>query len=113
MGDAVDAGREGAARARADLEQAVADTKRAYADSRRAYREARAAEHADEHDAVTMADAPPGSEDSADRDTRRGLTAGGTLSVASGNRAQRTMFYFSRAGWRSTSCSPSCRLSCC
>lgn len=73
VGDAVSAGREGAARARADLEQAVADTKQAYADSRRAYREARAAEHADEHDAVTMADAPSGAvTDSADRDTRDG-----------------------------------------
>ena len=41
VGDAVEAGREGAADARADLERAVADTKRAYADSRRAYREAR------------------------------------------------------------------------
>ncbi len=41
VGDAVSVGREGAARARADLEQAVADTKRAYAESRRAYREAR------------------------------------------------------------------------
>lgn len=41
VGDAVEAGREGAADARADLERAVADSKRAYADSRRAYREAR------------------------------------------------------------------------
>jgi gas vesicle protein len=73
VGDAVNAGREGAARARADLEQAVADTKQAYADSRRAYREARAAEHADEHDTMTMTDAPAGAvTDSADRDTRDG-----------------------------------------
>lgn len=41
MSDAVAAGREGAADARADLERAVEDTKRAYAESRRAYRDAR------------------------------------------------------------------------
>jgi hypothetical protein len=41
VGDAVDAGREAAMQARAELERAVAETKRAYADSRRAYREAR------------------------------------------------------------------------
>lgn len=37
VSDAVHAGREGAAQARAELERAVADSKRAYAESRRAH----------------------------------------------------------------------------
>lgn len=41
VGDAVDAGRDAAKQARAELERAVQDSKRAYADSRRAFRESR------------------------------------------------------------------------
>ncbi|MBL0171410.1 MAG: YtxH domain-containing protein [Gemmatimonadaceae bacterium] len=58
VSDAVDAGREAAAQARAELERAVADSKRAYADSRRAYREAR--RHESTEGDVPMADVPRG-----------------------------------------------------
>ena len=57
VGDAVEAGREGASQARADLERAVADTKRAYAESRRAYRDARRHEG---HDDAPLRDASHG-----------------------------------------------------
>lgn len=41
VGDAVDAGREAATQARAELERAVVASKRAYEETRRAYRDAR------------------------------------------------------------------------
>ena len=72
MGDAVSAGREGAARARADLEQAVADTKQAYADSRRAFRDARRADEGGSSDAALVDIPAPDVKDSAEHDTRDG-----------------------------------------
>ena len=57
VGEAVSVGREGAAKARADLEQAVVDAKRAYAESRRAYRNS--LEDEVDADASATSDAAP------------------------------------------------------